>query len=151
MELCIFIGIQAVGKSTFFRTHFATTHVYVSKDMLHRSKTMNKTAKQMMLVEAALREGRSVVVDNTNPTVEDRAPLIALGHDYGATVVGYFFLSSTSEAVQRNRERTGKARVPDAALYITAKKLVAPAYAEGFDELWSIRIEGNGSFLKRKI
>jgi predicted kinase len=42
----------------------------------------------MRLIEEALTEGRSVVVDNTNPTVEDRAPIIALTRRYGAEVVG---------------------------------------------------------------
>ena len=146
MELCIFVGIQASGKSTFFRTHFATTHVHVSKDTLRRSKTMNKTAKQLLLVEEALQEGISVVVDNTNPTQEDRESLIALGHHYGATVTGYFFQSTTQESRQRNSERIGKARVPDAAIYITASKLVIPTYEEGFDALWRVSIVGEGRF-----
>lgn len=146
MELCIFVGLQATGKSIFFHTRFAATHVYVSKDTFHRSKTMNKTTKQLRLVETALQEGKSVVVDNTNPTQEDRAPLIALGHSYGAKVIGYFFQSSVQEARRRNSERIGKARVPDVALYTTAKKLVPPTYEEGFDALWRVRIEGNGRF-----
>jgi len=146
MELCIFVGIQASGKSTFFRTHFAGTHEYVSKDVLRRSKTMNKNAKQLLLVETALQEGKSVVVDNTNPTKEDREPLIALGHRYGARVTGYFFSSAIHESRQLNSTRIGKARVPDAAIYITAHKLVPPMYEEGFDTLWSVRIAGDGHF-----
>ena len=146
MELCIFIGIQASGKSTFFRTHFASTHVHVSKDMLRPGKTLNKTAKQLLLVETALQDGMSVVVDNTNPTHEDREPLIVLGHRYGAKVVGYVFQSSVQEARQRNSERIGKARVPDVALYITASKLVIPTHEEGFDVLYDVRIVGDGHF-----
>jgi predicted kinase len=146
MELCIFVGIQASGKSTFFRTHFASTHEYVSKDMLRPSKAMNKNTKQLMLIEAALQDGKSVVVDNTNPTKEDREALIALGHRYGAKVAGYFFQSPIHESRQRNSERIGKARVPDAALYITAHKLVPPTHEEGFDTLWSVRIAGDGRF-----
>lgn len=146
MELCIFVGIQASGKSTFFRTHFAATHVHVSKDTLRSSKTMNKTARQMLLVEQALQAGQSVVVDNTNPTKEDREPLIVLGHRYGAQVTGYFFQSTVQEARQRNSTRVGKARVPDAALYITASRLVMPTYEEGFDALWCVSIAGDGRF-----
>ena len=146
MELCIFVGIQASGKSTFFRTYFADTHIHVSKDMLRSSKTLNKTAKQSLLVEEALREGKSVVVDNTNPTKEDREPLIALGHRYGAKVTGYVFQSTVQDARQRNSTREGKARVPDVALYVMASKLVMPTYEEGFDELWCVKIVGDGHF-----
>jgi predicted kinase len=32
MELVIFIGLQASGKSTFYHERFARTHVHVSKD-----------------------------------------------------------------------------------------------------------------------
>jgi predicted kinase len=34
LELLIFVGIQAAGKSTCYRTHFAATHVHVSKDLM---------------------------------------------------------------------------------------------------------------------
>jgi hypothetical protein len=37
--------------------------------------------------------------------------------------------------VVRNRQREGKARVPDAALFTTAKKIVPPTFKEGFDEV----------------
>jgi len=36
--------------------------------------------------------------------------------------------------------REGKARVPDVAIYATAKKLVAPSIEEGFDELLCVRL-----------
>ena len=114
--------------------------------MLRPGKTLNKTAKQLLLVETALQDGTSVVIDNTNPTREDREPLIALGHRYSAKVVGYVFQSSVQEARQRNSERIGKARVPDVALYITASKLVIPTYEEGFDILYDVRIMGDGGF-----
>ncbi len=37
-ELVIFVGLQASGKSTFFRERFATTHELVSKDLLRNNK-----------------------------------------------------------------------------------------------------------------
>jgi predicted kinase len=77
MELVIFIGLQASGKSTFFRKHFAATHELVSKDLMRNNK--NRARWQAQLIEAALQAGRSLVVDNTNPTLDDRASLIELG------------------------------------------------------------------------
>ena len=143
-ELVIFVGLQASGKSTFFRDRFAATHTHVSKDLFRNNKNRNR--RQAQLIEAALQEGKSVVVDNTNPTAEERRPLIELGRRYGAKIVGYYFDSEVRRCLERNRQRTGKARVPDVALYATAKKLVRPSYLEGFDELFYVRITGDSTF-----
>jgi hypothetical protein len=64
-----------------------------------------------------------------------RAPLMAIGRRHGARVVAYFFETTVKDAVARNRAREGKARVPDVAIFVTAKKLVPPTLAEGFDEV----------------
>jgi len=36
--------------------------------------------------------------------------------------------------------------VPDVAIYVTARKLVRPSYAEGFDKLFIVRITGDSTF-----
>ena len=84
-----------------------------------------------------------MVVDNTNPTAEDRRSLVELGHELGARIVGYYFEAEARECVERNRERRGKARVPNVAIYATAKKLVSPSRSEGFDELFRVGIAGD--------
>ncbi len=146
LDVIIFIGLQGAGKSTFYQTHFAATHVYISKDALTRNKTMNKTTRQNNLLEEALQEGRSVVIDNTNPTKEDRAPLIRIGHLYNATVIGYYFDAPVRECLVRNRERVGKARVPDKVIYITANRMVLPSLEEGFDVLRRVHTKNDGLF-----
>ena len=132
-ELIIFVGLQAAGKSTYYRNHFAATHVHVSKDLMKNAR--NRDVKQEQMIEEALAQGRSVVVDNTNPTPAVRAPLIAAGRKQGARVVAYYFESTVKDAVARNRLREGKARVPDVAIFVTAKKMVPPGLSEGFDEV----------------
>ena len=44
-------------------------------------------------------------------------------------------------AIARNSGREGKARVPNAAIFATSKKLVMPTIAEGFDEVRVISSE----------
>jgi predicted kinase len=129
----IFIGLQGSGKSTYYREHFAATHVHVSKDMMKSAR--DRDTKQRLLIEKALGEGKPVVVDNTNPNPAVREPLIAIGRRCGARIVGYFFDVPVKVAVERNRQREGKARVPDVAVYVTSKKLVPPKFEEGFDEI----------------
>jgi predicted kinase len=148
LDLIIFIGLQAAGKSTFYQTRFAATHELVSKDRLRNNRT--KERRQAQLIEAALQADRSVVVDNTNVTAALRAPLIALGHAYGARVVGHYFPPDVRGSIERNRERGGRERVPDVAIYATAKKLQPPGYAEGFDALFDVRIAGDGRFEVRE-
>jgi predicted kinase len=127
-----------------FITHFATTHEYISKDLLHNNK--RPARRQHQLVEDALRAGHSVVIDNTNPTREERAELIKLGKSLGATVIGYSFAVEVKRSLQWNAAREGRARVPDIAIFATRKRLVQPDYAEGFDQLFSVRALDNGQF-----
>ncbi len=144
MELIIFIGLQASGKSTFYHQYFETTHLHISKDLLHNNRKPGR--RQMQLVEEALQARQSVVVDNTNPALADRESLIHLGHECGAQVTGYYFESQVRSSLERNKTRLGKARVPDVAIYVTASKLVPPSYAEGFDTLYDVHIAENSGF-----
>lgn len=133
LELVIFTGLPGSGKSTYYREHYAATHVHVSKDLMPNVRARDE--RQWREIEAALAAGRSVVVDNTNPSREARAPLIALGRRFGAKIVGVFFDVDASVCIVRNRGREGRARVPNVAIFTTRKKLQAPALDEGFDEL----------------
>src|SRR5918912_4435257 len=119
VELVIFVGLQASGKTTFFRERFAATHEHVSKDLMRNNR--NRSRRQARLIEGALLQRSPVVVDNTNPTVEDRLVLIELGREFGAEIVGYYFECEVRECVGRNRRRTGEEKVPDVAIYATAK------------------------------
>ncbi|HEX8825039.1 MAG TPA: ATP-binding protein, partial [Archangium sp.] len=144
MELVLFIGLQGSGKSSFYRERFAATHVHVSKDLWPNAR--KREARQRRLIAQALAEGRPVVVDNTNPRVEDREPLIAIGREHGARVVGYAFESDLEACLARNARRVGRARVGDKALHITSRNLRWPSYAEGFDELFHVRLDPEGGF-----
>lgn len=132
-ELVVFVGIQGSGKTTYYHEHFAATHVHVSKDLMKNAR--EKESRQRSQIAEALREGRSVVVDNTNPTLYDRAPLIAAGREHGARIIAYYFEAPVRMAVARNQQREGKARVPNVAIFATQKRLVPPTTEEGFDEI----------------
>lgn len=151
MELVIFAGLQAAGKSTFYQMFFGASgeYAYVSKDRLRNSRQPER--RQRELIAEALSAGCSVVVDNTNPSEAERAPLIAIGHEHGATVSAYFFAPEVGASLERNRSREGRARVPDVAIFAARKRLTRPTYAEGFNRLYEVRIPEAGIFLVRKI
>ncbi len=125
--------MPGAGKSTYYRARYSH-YVHVSKDAFP-PHARDKQARQDAAIRAALASGRSVVVDNTNVTVADRARIIAIAREFGARVVGVYFEVSTRDAVARNEGREGRAKVPKVAIFTAAKRLVAPALDEGFDQL----------------
>jgi predicted kinase len=142
VELVVFSGLQASGKTTFYRERFAATHAHVSKDAWPNAR--NRERRQRLLVEEHLRAGRSAVVDNTNPTAAERGPLVAIARTIGVTVSSYTFVTSVSDAVLRNAGREGRARIDEVGIYSVAKKLVAPTEAEGFDHRFEVRLTEDG-------
>lgn len=138
MEVIVFIGIPGAGKSTFFRERFAHTHEHVSKDLMRNVR--NKNLRQAAMIRDALDSGKSVVVDNTNPRREDRVALIAMAREFGARVIGYLFDAPLEECLRRNAHRHGRARVPNVAIYVAAKRLEPPTYDEGFDRLYRVTL-----------
>ena len=142
-QLVIFVGLQAAGKSSFFRERFASTHAHVSKDLMPRA-ARDKESRQLAQVEQALLIGQPVVVDNTNPRAADRAPLIELARRYEARVVGYFFEPGIQDSLRRNAAR--EPQVPKVAIFTTAKKLQPPSFEEGFDEIHHVLLAEGGGF-----
>lgn len=145
MDVVVFVGLQASGKSSFYRSRFERTHAFVSKDLLKNNR--NRERRQRDLVAAALERGESVVVDNTNPTAADRAPLVSIARVWTARAICYYFESKIEACRNRNARREGAARVPEVALRTTAKRLELPSYDEGFDEIYYVSIDADGAFV----
>jgi predicted kinase len=133
LELVLFIGIPGSGKSTFYTQRFLNTHVRVNRDML-RTET-----RERILIEACLRAKQPFVIDNTNVSREKRAAYISQAKKSKFRVIGFFFECGVDEALKRNEQRAGKARVPNVAIFAMAKKLEAPTRDEGFDELFRVK------------
>ena len=141
MELILFIGIQATGKSSFYRERFFSTHVRVNLDMLKTRR------RESLLVTACLESKTPFVVDNTNLTRELRAPYLAAAKSHRFAVRGYFFQSRTADALVRNAAREGRARVPDLAIRGASSRLELPSLAEGFTSLHFVRMAEPNQFI----
>jgi predicted kinase len=141
MEAVIFVGIQGSGKSTFFKRTFADTHVRINLDML-RTRFREKA-----LLEACLAAKQRFVVDKVNLTKLDRAKYVSLARSHGFNVVGYYFQTDLSKALERNRCREGTARIPEKGLLGAAKRLEIPRAAEGFDQVFYVWIDDNDQFV----
>lgn len=141
MEMVLFIGIQAAGKSQFYRERFSCTHVRINLDMLRTRHC------EQLLMNACLEGQQRFVVDNTNVTTEERARYIMAAKATGFRVIGYYFSSRVADALARNATRAGEHRVPDKAVLGTSGRLELPTLAEGFDELNFVKFDGSGGFV----
>ena len=129
-ELVVMVGLQGSGKSTWVAEHLAGTHVVVSKD--HWPNARHREARQRRIVAGLLAEGTSVVVDNTDPSPAERAPLVELAVAAGVPARAVFVDTPLEICQERNAARTGRARVPEVGLFSTAARLVPPTTDEGF-------------------
>jgi bifunctional polynucleotide phosphatase/kinase len=123
-ELVVFVGMPGCGKSTYCNEHFSD-YVRVNQDIL---KTR---AKVLWAIRNAVAEGKSVVVDATNPALETRQEYyeIVKNMDYKITVI-YFVRDGRGW----NALRTQK--VPTIVYHKYFKNLDPPTKAEipGSDE-----------------
>jgi predicted kinase len=134
MEFVLFIGVQGSGKSTFYRERFFNTHVRVNLDMLRTRH------REREFIEACLRTRQRFVLDNTNPTKEERQPYIAAAKGATFQVIGYYFQSNVEDCKRRNEQRTAEQRVPLSGVLATYCKLELPSRDEGFDKLFYVKL-----------
>ena len=141
MEAVILVGIQASGKSTFYKQRFFDTHVRISRDLL---KTKNR---ERALLQGCLDTRQPFVVDNTNVLAEERARYVAAAKAAGFRVVCYYFRTETRAAIARNRLRQGKSVVPIPGILGTYKRLEEPRPEEGFDEMYTVTLTPSNEFV----
>lgn len=137
MEAIIFCGIQATGKTTFFKEHFFKTHMRISLDQL------NTRNKELRFIETCILTSHPFVIDNTNPSLKERARYIAIAKANKFKVIGYYFQSKVADALARNNQRTGKEKISEIGIKGTYKRLDLPGMEEGFDELYYVVAENN--------
>ena len=145
MEAIIFVGLQASGKSSFYREKFIDTHIRINLDML---KTRHR---EKILFHACLEAKQPFVIDNTNPAIADRSRYIELAKAKEFKIIGYYFQANLEECKQRNSQRSGKKKIPLVGILDTYKKLEIPSYEEGFDRLFYVKIDDNNLFMIETI
>lgn len=136
-QAIIFIGIQASGKSTFYKDMLACHgYVHVNLDTLHTRNNENNA------ISECYDKDRSFVIDNTNPEKNDRARYIPDAKSHGYEVIGVFFQSILKDCIARNEKR--ERQVPSHAIPCIQNKLQMPEYSEGFDKIYFVRITDKG-------
>ncbi|XP_077466907.1 bifunctional polynucleotide phosphatase/kinase [Stigmatopora argus] len=143
-EIVVAVGFPASGKSTFFHTHIIPKgYVYVNRDTLGSWKSC------VVACEQALKEGRSVAVDNTNPDLESRKRYVDVAKAAGVSCRCFHFSATMEQAKHNNKFRemtpsdTKHMKVNDMIFQSYKKHFVAPSLSEGFDEILCIHFVPN--------
>lgn len=143
-EVIVAVGFPASGKSTFFHTHVIPKgYVYVNRD------TLGSWQSCVSACERALKEGRSVAVDNTNPDPESRKRYVDVAKAAGVPCRCFQFSASLEQAKHNNRFRemapsdSKHVKVNDMIFHSYKKHFVAPTLSEGFSEILQIHFVPN--------
>lgn len=133
-EVIVFVGSPAAGKSLFVRKHLVPHgYVHINRDVL---KTWQKCVKA---TEEAVKQGKSVAIDNTNPDIESRQRYVAVAKAAGITCRCFVMNISLDHAHhnERFRELTDKSHqvINDMVFNTYRSKFQEPTLNEGFKEI----------------
>ncbi|MCJ8153279.1 hypothetical protein MKJ01_05825 [Chryseobacterium sp. SSA4.19] len=132
MEMIIFIGIPASGKSSFYKELFFNSHIRISMDLLN---TRNKEGK---LLHYCFETQSKMVIDNTNITIESRRKYIDLSQRNQYKIIGYYFENNLQDCLERNKSR--KDSINEIGIKAKYKELEKPLFTEGFDTIFNVKI-----------
>ena len=163
IELVILIGIQASGKTTYYRRHLEGEYIHVSLDNWRGKSNVRRKERQAILAglaSAAESDGklRGVAVDNTNTTIKTRRRYFDMAGEFTAaggrpvSLTAYFFDADLAGCLKRNAQRPADAPpgvpyfVPPAAIAGFRNRLQPPGYDEGFARIRRVRITDDDGF-----
>ena len=113
-ELIVFVGMPGSGKSTYYHKNLKD-HIHIEQDKIGTRKKLLKD------LDNSLVTGRSIVIDSTNPTQENRVEYYEKAKQYNYKIkVVYFLVNGTG--FNKLRESP----VPDIVYHIYFKKLDPP-------------------------
>jgi len=129
LEYVIMIGVVLSGKTTYRKGNFE--HEVVDLSMFG-----NIRKKELEYVEKCLKEGKNIVVDDTNLTKKIRKLHVDLAKKYDAKLIGIFMNTSIGLIKQRRWKRPDKMGM--VVINKMLKEFEAPQKDEGFDDLKTV-------------
>ncbi|XP_045115645.1 LOW QUALITY PROTEIN: uncharacterized protein F21D5.5-like [Portunus trituberculatus] len=134
LEMIVLVGFPGSGKSFFCSTHLAPLgYVVANRD------TIGSWQKCVSVMEQSLKDGKHVVIDNTNPDLESRKRYIEAAKKCGATVRCFIFATSKDHARHNNKFREfseeDHSKVSDMVFNMYKSKYVEPTLKEGFHDI----------------
>jgi bifunctional polynucleotide phosphatase/kinase len=127
MEYVLLIGVALSGKTTYRKANFPD-HKVIALSFFDNNRN-----EEMKVIEESLKDGRNIVVDDTNLTRKIRKIHLDMAKKYHAKIVGIFMNTSANLLQQRQMRRRNP--FPMAAINKQLKEFETPLKDEGFDTL----------------
>ncbi|KAL4257411.1 PNK3P-domain-containing protein [Pleurotus pulmonarius] len=151
-EIVLFVGYPGVGKTTFYKRHFADAgYVHINQDVL------GSKPKCLKAVEKAVEDGQRCVVDNTNRDGATRQAYIALARKKNIPIRCCHFTAPMELAWHNNLyrayivpEEERRPAVPYLAFTGYRAAFEEPEADEGFDEIRQVNWVFEGGEEERK-
>jgi bifunctional polynucleotide phosphatase/kinase len=141
-EVILNVGLPASGKSHFTLNAIKHNYEHINQDTL-------KTAKKCINVtESALKLNKSVIIDNTNLTKENRKVFIELANKYKIKCRCFIFTTPVEickhNSYFRNYITNGEVSpIPNIVYNMMKKKYIKPEINEGFYEINEVNFSLN--------
>ncbi|KAJ5672342.1 hypothetical protein N7507_001469 [Penicillium longicatenatum] len=154
LELVIFCGSPASGKSTYYRNNLEPLgYERVNQDILKTRPKCLKVAREYLEAK------KSVAIDNTNADPETRLVWITLAKELNVPIRCVHLLSPPDLCRHNNAVRAGnkemnpeaRTSLPGIAFGDFGRRFKAPRLDEGFDDIISVEFRFKGTEDERKI
>jgi bifunctional polynucleotide phosphatase/kinase len=133
------VGPPASGKSTFYRRHLKPhNYVHINRD------TLSTQAACLKQADEALKAGKSVCIDNTNPSRKTRGEYIDLAKKHKLTHIRCVMMQTPIELchhlnyVRQTHTRGKVRRIPDVGYNMYKSQWEEPKTEEGFTEILKV-------------
>jgi len=134
-EMVILVGLPSSGKSTFTLKHFVPNgYVRINRDTMGTMAVCKKKCKE------AFEEGKSVIVDNTNPSKKSRQEFISIAKQYNVQLRCFYFnipmeLAEHLNYVRNLYTKGETKKIPVVAFRTFNSHYEEPTKKEGFSEI----------------
>jgi len=136
-ELVVLVGQPASGKSTFAKRHFVSKGYEWCNNDIYKGNAK----KVLKVAQEALDSGKSVVLDNTNPSAAKRKEILSMIKGKKIKARAFYLDTPRDVTAHMNlyRERVQAVRrIPDVAYRSYAKNFEEPSTREGFESVTKV-------------
>lgn len=150
-KIVMILGIMASGKTTYAEKYINQGYVHLNRD-----KIGGRTSDLVPLLRQGLADGKSVVLDNTHPTIENRKQFIEVAKNFNIPIsckyINCDIKDATYNVCLRMMQRYGKILSPEeikvsndpnilppTVLFSYVKNFQPPSLEEGFSFVKEIK------------
>lgn len=159
-ELILMCGIPGAGKSTYAKSFITDKDIYISRDEIrfsivkpnepYFSKERDVFQAFVDAINIALTKAeRYVIADATHISFSSRMKVMSRIKDRNTIVNCIVMDTSLDTAIERNKNRTGRAFVPEETIREMHRSLSYPEKGETINKV--IYVDGGGAVIKKEL